>query len=178
MRPAKFVLLLCLAATCGCSGPNAAFTPKVQHAGPFTIVNSNFDYHETLAYPDGREFEFRHEGFQGSLTEEGSVVEIDFTGDLLSERFDNHVVTVKVLKHSQNYIKHHPELWPSRQGHWANNSYVLDDGSRSICGSVDDNRWMGGGWSAYANGASAREGIYEKFSDRSAAIHAVEKACR
>jgi len=160
----------------GMVGCDSVLTPKVQHAGPFTVVTSVFDYHETLAYPDGREFEFNHDAYTDALTDEGSVVEIDFTGNLTSQHFNNHVISVKVIKHSPKYIKHHPELWPPRKGHWDSSSYILDD-TNTICGTVEDYRSINDGWTAVVASEEARESVFKHFTTRTAAVKAVEKAC-
>jgi hypothetical protein len=55
---------------------------QIKHTGPVTVIDARYLLHQTLARPDKSQFEFFHCDPQGgALLDEGTVIDIWYTGD-------------------------------------------------------------------------------------------------
>lgn len=92
MKYLLFVLVLLV----GCETPNN----EVKDTGPVTVVITNFDYHQTLKWPNGFQKEFYHCAWDGTLGgDAGTVVDIKYTGNGETMGGCANIVGVKVISY-------------------------------------------------------------------------------
>jgi len=154
--------------------------------GPVTISNSLSSYHKTLTFPDGHQSEFHFKEIApSSLNEEGAVVDITYTGDLDNKDEDNnHVLSVKIIKHGNDYIRHHPELWTERKYHILAKSsgdmmedYFAMDDTNQVCATITE--YPNSLPTVIVNYSLSRvDGVSGTYLNLEGAVKAVDKACK